>query len=1350
MKNGQERRSSIRRPIHHEAMLHLGSTHHVPCVIADYCPDGMFLKFDQKYIDFINALRKEDLLDISFVDALDQEFHIGAHLAHIEVGALGIRFTQRHPKAIRSLMAANKGRSSAPDQESKTIVEECIARIQESVLPLMTDLWPILVEEVKKASEAAQSDQKASALLATADKIEKGQRELQANYSLGVQDPLGTYSNQIDVSAKMNDTLSLVDKGDFEDWLTSRVLITKCETQYRGELLPLKVRLDAIGVGDKKHHQCVFGPALLVSAFQSTVSPLRLENTVEKLVFKAFEKQVMAELDSLYLGLNQILVNHNILPNLDVTSALRSRDEDKPEPPKPKTSEEGAKTDTEHEAVSRPHVKPSNAEPNHTTPSPHRSLIGETEKPNDMTLRGEARQSPEGAEPLASQSYIESLGGGTGQADAHSASLTLPPFQQDALNTGAAQRANISDSHEGAVSDSAFKQNQSDVQTAVNNVVGLMRSLREKAAGQSNKSLFASSSSPNLNEGAEKYSEVELSEGLSDLQGASNAGELEDRPSLLSRVQENMKQQGTDKAFNEQQQVAIDVVDRFFYSMRNNPRISSEAKQHLLKLEVPVLKVLLKDERFFEDHSSSVRAVMNRIAQLGAKGATLSSASRKRVSELVEQIVKEFEEDTSVFDHVLEEFDQLIEKQNKLYVKNVERVAAAADGVHKVDEAKVAVAKALNQRFEGKTIPAAVTVLVDNGWKDLLNLTYIKHGEDSDQWKSYLSVLDELIAFGDNPNVPVDAKRIIPVIQEGLKMVSGTNEASGEVRESLKQLIQSAPRGSHSMVQAKLQEMPETEDQLVRKNLSKSQELKPWILKAKSIEAGTWLQMEREGSEPQYMRLVWIAKGYSKFVCVNHQGMKVVELGLLKFATYLRDKKITLDVDYEVPMVNQSLDNMVAEVYDKIAYESNYDEGSGLVRKSEFCRQVRNIMKSGRRTAECFLIYIRFYDSQTDTAAELGAQFTKDVADKLNATRKQGVLGRVNGSDFVLFNFGEEDEFLGLRCQDLLETLCESSGQDLTVLIGESKAHMGFFNPESMIRHALELIEESFVRISEVGNAQEKASNEEMPEKGETNSCDEKTIPTLYLDESKNILPDSAEFSDLNLTLKMQLVECLLTINEQEESESGTEDLIMQKHVSLVCFVEGDAQPLDVSDGEEARYLDEWWVEQLISLHAQSHPVLEDESFVRVQISGYSLSDTAFVEQVLALHRAGQIKGSKICFDIYDCSAVEDIHLVREYMLRMKAEGFKFCLDHFGSERSPFAFLKALPFDIIKIDESFMDELNRAEGDEMAADSIIEIAHYLNKKVLASEVNSAICLQKMKHLKVDFVQGSTVSSYIDV
>src|SRR5690606_8944883 len=158
--------------------------------------------------------------------------------------------------------------------------------------------------------------------------------------------------------------------------------------------------------------------------------------------------------------------------------------------------------------------------------------------------------------------------------------------------------------------------------------------------------------------------------------------------------------------------------------------------------------------------------------------------------------------DTSVFDETLAELDQLLKKQNLVYVKNVERVAAAAEGAFKVEEAAVAVTEAINQRIASKFVPSAVVTLVNEGWKDYLQLTYIKHGGESLHWEEALSVLDRLIAYGDDPRFPIDIKVLLPKIQEGLKLVSGTNEASLKVREALKDFILNAPKGMHLSEQA--------------------------------------------------------------------------------------------------------------------------------------------------------------------------------------------------------------------------------------------------------------------------------------------------------------------------------------------------------------------------------------------------------------------------------------------------------------------------------------------------------------------------------------------------------------------
>jgi len=956
--------------------------------------------------------------------------------------------------------------------------------------------------------------------------------------------------------------------------------------------------------------------------------------------------------------------------------------------------------------------------------------------------------------------------------------------------------------------DVSFKQNQENAQVALNNAVGLMRSLRAKGGLASTE---GGSGSPNAGienapagtEGdvyTQQYSHDELAEGLSSLQAASiqavQTRDAHEEPlSLMSRVKDNLiKSDELEKGIEDDHQAAIDVVDRFFFSMRKNPRISTEAKEHLFKLEVPVLKVLLKDENFFEDHSSSVRAVMNRIAQLGAKGSRLNPASNKRVRELVHKIVEEFEQDTGVFDYVLDELNTIIERQNQLYVKNVQRVAAAAEGLHKVEEAKIRVAQTLNLLLQGRSVPSAVLTLIEEGWKDLLNLIYIQEGEGSKAWDEYLAVIERLIEFGNDPSISFDMKTVIPKVQEGLKRVSGGNEPSIKVREALKSLIQLAPTGQQQMVQDSLQEVPETEDDITRRNILKSNELKPWIMRVKAIEAGTWVQLKREGDDTQYMRLVWVAKGYNKFVFVNHQGMKVIKLGLFKFASYLKEKRIIVELDYELPMVNQGLDDMVKNVYDKLAYESTHDEASGLIKKPEFCRQAKVMMKAGKRTASCSLIYIRFVtkDESIEASSELsldGVQAKKVVSTLNGLNEGDCILGRVSTCDFVLFSADPELDPLYSRAQKELSSLCQQTEfQEMDVCLGESRAHLGFNNPESMIRHALKPINEHMesrphkdqeIEISDSvcnvtdnlhedgGAVQSGAGLSALSdEKNRTSSKNmtehEANIPTLepvfinegMIDEAANTALDKVEFEDLSFDIYMQSTKYLGAKAEGRLVDASTESSPVAEesltnlpgdHVSLLCFLKGSDEAYEPEDESHSRSLDTWWLQQLLRLHKERHPVWDGIDYVRIKLSSYAFQNSEFTEQLLSLLETGCLDASKICFDLYDCSEIQDIHDASLMMQQLTKAGFRFCLDHFGSERSPFAFLKVLPVEMIKIDEAFMATLNQDDGDEVAADSIVEIAHYLGKKVLATSVDSAICLQKMKHLKVDYVQGTTVS-----
>lgn len=1310
-----ERRSSLRRPIHHEAIMRVNSELTIPCIIADFCLDGMFIKFFQgvadRAVDLSEVQEAHSQIELSFLDEQKQTYTINAEVVHHISGACGLRFSKRFDTAVQTLvnLSVNSGLPAEHSLPVKTILTECIQFIHGLFGGLLEGFWRSLEEELRAEAVKANNDQTANAVMALAERVKQKQMQLQAQVMHGIDDPVSAFNAHLEKRKAMSDRLTIIDKHEFEDWLVSRVLVMRCEADYQSLLLPLKLRLDALGVGDKRHHQSVFGPALLVSAFQPVVQTLSLDHSSEKMVFKAFERNVMVKLTPLYEGLNAILVRHNILPKLSINKgavtkqAIQNKTEKKPS---------SLETSNQEKSVSSGSSASSNP-----------SLVS-------GTILGTSGS-------LNTQSNISNLNQSGSITPVQG--LSSPSDFQGASNKGSlsvgnidAERVFIHPPFSGAVHSSAqsvsFNENQQIAQSALSNISNLLKSLRSEA----------SESPPE--DASLIYTNEELEEGLTQLQASSESDEwFTSTKSLVERIEENLSVDGIEKFLDQDKKAAIDVVDRFFLSMRNNSRINTQAKQFLVKLEVPVLKVLLKNDQFFTDQQSSVRAVMNRIAQLGATGSNLNSASLNKITKLVQKIIDEFEHDTSVFDDVLDELNQLIERQNTIYTKNVQRVAASAEGTQKVEDANVAVTKAINARIAHKFVPSALITLINEGWREYLNLTFIKFGEESEEWNEGLSIIDRLIAFGDDPRIPIDVRVILPKIQEGLKLVSGTNEASTKVRDALKAFILNAPKGQHLSEQAQLLQIPETEEDLLSRNIHKSQELKDWILKIKNIPLGTWLKFSKSETDITYMRMVWVAKGYSKFVFVNHQGMKVVELGLFRLANYFKDGQIAIDANYEVPIFNQGLDDMVKDVYDKLAYESSHDVGTGLINRNEFCRQVRSLMKKGKRTSACTLLYIHFRkEGSADLTLPDG--FANDIVKTLEEHVIGSILARLNEADFVVFSVVNDAHSYKSSIQEELINVCQRAcylDAGLIVTVGESRAHLGFNNPESMIEHALNSISHCFEQVED---GVVKIASEP------SDSVDEdKDVPVL-VPEAANMDVNEPTFEELNFEIWGQETSQIIQEIEANQSSTAKSIVIPSVHLNLVGVIHGESQPYRPDDFSNAIKLDRWWIDKLVYLQDKAPQLFDDYQRLRIKLSAYAFNDDELVERLVSLAHNQLLNAKCLCFDIYDCFEITDVEFASMRMNRLKNMSFSFCLDHFGSDRSPFAYLKALPVDMIKIDEAFIAGMSQTEGEEeVAADSIVEIAHYLGKKVLATEVDSAVCLQKMKHLKVDFVQGSTLS-----
>ena len=84
----------------------------------------------------------------------------------------------------------------------------------------------------------------------------------------------------------------------------------------------------------------------------------------------------------------------------------------------------------------------------------------------------------------------------------------------------------------------------------------------------------------------------------------------------------------------------------------------------------------------------------------------------------------------------------------------------------------------------------------------------------------------------------------------------------------------------------------------------------------------------------------------------------------------------------------------------------------------------------------------------------------------------------------------------------------------------------------------------------------------------------------------------------------------------------------------------------------------------------------------------------------------------------------------------LKSFGFTFAIDDFGTGYSSLAYLKELPVNIVKIDQSFIMNMHESKGDAIIVEAVIAIGEKFNFKVLAEGVEDKETLEALKNSTV--------------
>lgn len=164
--------------------------------------------------------------------------------------------------------------------------------------------------------------------------------------------------------------------------------------------------------------------------------------------------------------------------------------------------------------------------------------------------------------------------------------------------------------------------------------------------------------------------------------------------------------------------------------------------------------------------------------------------------------------------------------------------------------------------------------------------------------------------------------------------------------------------------------------------------------------------------------------------------------------------------------------------------------------------------------------------------------------------------------------------------------------------------------------------------------------------------------------------------------------------------------------------------------------VDGWVVDNVIGI-LKSRPGLE----IFVNLSGTSLGNEELLGRIEERTREADLGPGRLSFEITETTAVGDVLVAQEWMRRLRELGCRFALDDFGIGFSSFAYLQGLPADYVKIDGSFIRDIDRSDSNRALVRAIDTVAHTLGKQTIAESVESQAALPVLAHLGVDYVQG---------
>lgn len=431
----------------------------------------------------------------------------------------------------------------------------------------------------------------------------------------------------------------------------------------------------------------------------------------------------------------------------------------------------------------------------------------------------------------------------------------------------------------------------------------------------------------------------------------------------------------------------------------------------------------------------------------------------------------------------------------------------------------------------------------------------------------------------------------------------------------------------------------------------------------------------------------------------------------------------------ELKQNNIHIKNQNAELYE-MAYN---DKLTGLPNKDHITLHINTtqdlVNSVDSELASYNLVYIdldNFKKINDSLGHEIGDKLLIAVKDRfLDLLHKKDILGRLGGDEFALVIKRDiEPHHITVYLEKMLRIL------DTPFII--DKYEMNISASFGVATYPLDAgTSEALIQAADTALSKAK-------ENGRNNI-------QFYKSDMKSSIQDKLHLEN-NLKRALEMNELLLVyqplVDAKTQITSSFEALLRWNSRSLGVIGSFKFIPI-MEDLGLIHEVGLWVIKQACD------KIIEYDLPVSVNVSAIQIRRLDFIDNVKEILANSKASPDKLVFELTESVFLKDLARASEMLSELKHIGIKISIDDFGTGYSSFKYLSDLPVDYIKIDKSFIDNIDDSIKRQDIVASIIHMAHKLQIKVVAEGVEHASQLQYLQSTECDTIQGYYYSKPIE-